>query len=166
MCVWHQDEAGWRRAASLPYSLCSYGIMLITGCATRRRFTNRKGETKLLKYMLIRSLPMEFVDEALKLVRDSCKQRDLVALLGSIAHRLHNALNNRPVPGAPGGSLPCLSTFGEREKQETGQSGQFLALSVDTSHGGTYMVFGGSLGDAYLHKEHWLCFDVFADSLF
>ena len=107
-------------------------------------------------------LNLEFVDEALKLVRDAEAEGIRLRILGSIAYRLQ-CPNNLHLFQDTGGSSPMWIS-GQR-RSRTGQSASFFVERGYVLDEGIYMASEGSR-HAYLHKDTGLNVDVFADELY
>ncbi|MGH6736727.1 MAG: hypothetical protein ACRECX_11700 [Methyloceanibacter sp.] len=107
-------------------------------------------------------LNLEFVDEALRLVRDAEKQGIRLRILGSIAYRLQcpNHLNLFE-------DMKRVLTdvdFGAEKKQNRAIR-EFLTARGYVPDDGVYVASEGAR-HAYLHKDTGLNVDVFADELY
>ena len=106
-------------------------------------------------------LNLEFVDEALKLVRDAEAQGIRLRILGSIAYRLQ-CPNNLHLFEDMKRVLTDVD-FGAEKKQNMAIR-QFLTARGYVPDEGVYMASEGSR-HIYLHKDTKLNVDVFADEL-
>ena len=106
-------------------------------------------------------LNLEFVDEALKLVRDAEAQGIRLRILGSIAYRLQ-CPNNLHLFEDMKRILTDVD-FGAEKKQNMAIR-QFLTARGYVPDEGVYMASEGSR-HIYLHKDTKLNVDVFADEL-
>ena len=107
-------------------------------------------------------LNLEFVDEALALVRDAEAEGIRLRILGSIAYRLQ-CPNNLHLFEDTKRVLTDVD-FGAEKKQNKAIR-QFLTARGYVPDEGVYMASEGAR-HAYLHKETGLNVDVFADELY
>ena len=107
-------------------------------------------------------LNLEFVDEALSLVRDAEAQGIRLRILGSVAYRLQ-CPNNLHLFEDTKRVLTDVD-FGAEKKQNRAIR-QFLMARGYVPDEGIYVASEGSR-HAYLHKETGLNVDVFADELY
>ena len=135
--------------------------------ATRRRFTKDLGVKKDRRDIRESKpadpgLNLEFVDEALKLVRDAEAEGIRLRILGSIAYRLQ-CPNNLHLFQDTKRVLTDVD-FGAEKKQNRAIR-EFLVERGYVPDEGIYMASEGSR-HAYLHKDTGLNVDVFADELY
>jgi hypothetical protein len=107
-------------------------------------------------------LNLEFVDEALNLVRDAEAQGIRLRILGSIAYRLQCPKNLRLFEDTK--RVLTDVDFGAEKKQNKAIR-QFLIARGYVPDEGIYMASEGAR-HAYLHRETGLNVDVFADELY
>ena len=108
------------------------------------------------------SLNLEFVDEALNLVRDADAQGIRLRILGSVAYRLQ-CPNNLHLFQDTKRALTDVD-FGAEKKQNRAIR-DFLVARGYVPDEGIYMASEGAR-HAYLHRDTGLNVDVFADELY
>jgi hypothetical protein len=107
-------------------------------------------------------LNLEFVDEALRLVRDAEAEGILLRILGSIAYRLQ-CPNNLHLFQDTKRVLTDVDFAAERKQNRAIR--QFLTARGYVADEGIYVASEGAR-HAYLHKDTGLNVDVFADELY
>ena len=107
-------------------------------------------------------LNLEFVDEALRLVRDAEAEGIRLRILGSIAYRLQ-CPNNLHLFHDTKRVLTDVDFAAERKQNRAIR--QFLAARGYVADEGIYVASEGAR-HAYLHKDTGLNVDVFADELY
>ena len=127
-----------------------------------RHLRQQCGETYVNQKPADPGLNLEFVDEALKLVRDAEAEGIRLRILGSIAYRLQ-CPNNLHLFQDTKRVLTDVD-FGAEKKQNRAIR-EFLVERGYVPDEGIYMASEGSR-HAYLHKDTGLNVDVFADELY
>src|SRR6476620_4907811 len=173
-CVSTPDGVGREKVLSCPHPVQSHGIFRAHCPALGRRFRHglgvkkygrirqRFGETSVNQKRADPSLNLEFVDEALNLVRDAEAKGIRLRILGSVAYRLQ-CPNNLHLFQDTKRALTDVD-FGAEKKQNRAIR-DFLVARGYVPDEGIYMASEGAR-HAYLHRDTGLNVDVFADELY